>query len=76
MAVRQLLSEGFRRTRGEVASVLGLGTDTAGRDAAGLVLALFNGLVFQSLVDPGLAIEGRRMVRAQARLRTVMPPQA
>jgi len=73
--VRELLTEGFRRTRGEVATVLGLGTDAAGRDAAGLVLALFNGLLFQSLVDPGLAIEGRRMTRAQARLRSVMPPQ-
>jgi AcrR family transcriptional regulator len=71
--VRELLTEGFRRTRGEVATVLGLGTDAAGRDAAGLVLALFNGLLFQSLVDPGLAIEGRRMTRAQARLRSVMP---
>ncbi|MCW6003310.1 TetR/AcrR family transcriptional regulator [Micromonospora sp. CPCC 205371] len=74
--LRGLLSQGFRRTRGEVATVLGLGTDAAGRDAAGLVLALFNGLLFQSLIDPSLAIEGRRMVRAQARLRTVMPPQA
>ena len=73
--VRELLTEGFRRTRGEVATVLGLGTDAAGRDAAGLVLALFNGLLFQSLVDPGLAIEGRRMTRAQARLRGVMPPR-
>jgi AcrR family transcriptional regulator len=73
--VRQLLTEGFRRTRGEVATVLGLGTDAAGRDAAGLVLALFNGLLFQSLVDPGLAIEGRRMTRAQARLRGVLPPE-
>jgi AcrR family transcriptional regulator len=74
--VRELLTEGFRRTRGEVATVLGLGTDPAGRDAAGLALALFNGLLFQSLVDPGLAIEGRRMTRAQARLRSVMPPQS
>jgi hypothetical protein len=73
--VRALLTDGFRRTRGEVATVLGLGTDEAGRDAAGLVLALFNGLLFQSLVDPGLAIEGRRMTGAQARLRSVMPPQ-
>jgi AcrR family transcriptional regulator len=73
--VRELLTEGFRRTRGEVATVLGLGTDAAGRDAAGLALALFNGLLFQSLVDPGLAIEGRRMTRAQARLRSVLPPQ-
>ncbi|GAA0925032.1 TetR/AcrR family transcriptional regulator [Virgisporangium aurantiacum] len=72
--VRQLLTEGFRRTRGEVATALGLGTDAAGRDAAGLALALFNGLLFQSLVDPGLAIEGRRMTRAQTRLRSVMPP--
>lgn len=73
--VRELLTEGFRRTRGEVATVLGLGADAAGRDAAGLLLALFNGLLFQSLVDPGLAIEGRRMTGAQARLCSVMPPR-
>lgn len=71
--VRALLAEGFRRTRDEVAAVLGLGRDAVGRDAAGLAHALFNGLLFQSLIDPGLAIEGDRMVRAQARLRTVMP---
>jgi hypothetical protein len=29
--------------------------------------------MFQSLLDPALAIEGRRMGRAQARLRTVLP---
>jgi hypothetical protein len=52
-----------------------LGADAAGRDAAGLVLALFNGLLFPSLVDPGLAIEGRRMARAQVRLRSVLPRQ-
>jgi hypothetical protein len=56
--------------------VLGLGDDAAGPDAAGLALALFNGLLFRSLVDPGLAIEGRRMTHAQARLRSVMPPPA
>jgi AcrR family transcriptional regulator len=71
--VRALLAEGFRRTRDEVARVLGLGADAAGRDAGGLAVALFNGLLFQSLVDPGLAIEGDQMVRAQARLRRVMP---
>jgi AcrR family transcriptional regulator len=73
--VRELLTEGFRRTRGEVATVLGLGADAAGHDAAGLAIALFNGLLFHSLIDPGLAIEGRRMTRAQARLRRVMPLQ-
>jgi AcrR family transcriptional regulator len=71
--VRRLLAEGFRRTRGEVAQVLGLGTDAADIDAAGLALAMFNGLLFQALIDPGLAIEGGRMVRAQERLREVMP---
>lgn len=71
--VRALLAEGFRRTRGEVAAVLGLGADEAGRDAGGLAHALFNGLIFRSLIDPGLAIEGDRMVRAQVRLRSVMP---
>ncbi len=73
--VRELLSDGFRRTRDDVATMLDLGTDAAGRDAAGLILALFNGLLFQSLVDPALDIEESRMVRAQARLRTVMPAE-
>ena len=40
---------------------------------AGLVLALFDGLLFQVLLDPALAIEGARMERAQARLRTLLP---
>ena len=71
--VRELLSAGFRRTRPNVAALLGLGDDAAGEDAAGLVLALFNGLLFQTLIDPDLAIEGERMERAQARLRRVLP---
>lgn len=74
--VRELLAGGFSRTRDEVARVLGLGADAAGRDAAGLALALFNGLLFQSLIDPSLAIEGDQMLRAQARLRQVMPAVA
>jgi len=74
--VRALLTAGFRRSRGEVAALLGLlgdGTDEAGDDAGGLVLALFNGLLFQALLDPGLAIEGARFGRAAARLRTALP---
>jgi hypothetical protein len=38
----------------------------------GLVLAMFNGLLFQSLLDPGLAIEGERMTAAQRRLRGIL----
>lgn len=71
--VRELLTAGFRRTRAPLADLLGLGADAAGHDAAGLVLALFNGLLFHALLDPSLAIEGDRMVKAQARLRRVLP---
>jgi len=71
--VRQLLADGFRRTRPAVAALLGLGGDQAGEDAAGLILAQFNGLLFQALLDPDLAIEGDRMRQAQARLRDVLP---
>lgn len=71
--VRQLLADGFRRTRPAVAALLGLGGDQAGDDAAGLTLALFNGLLFQTLLDPDLAIEGDRMRQAQARLRGLLP---
>jgi AcrR family transcriptional regulator len=71
--LRDLLAEGFRRSRAEVAALLGLGADQAGEDAGGLVLALFNGLLFQGLLDPSLTIEGKRMGRAQARLRGVLP---
>jgi hypothetical protein len=74
--VRETLAGGFRRTRPNVAALLNLGDDQAGQDAAGLVLAQFNGLLFQVLLDPGLAIEGERMQRAQARLLRVLPQQA
>jgi AcrR family transcriptional regulator len=73
--IRELLADGFHRTRPNVASLLGLGDDQPGQDAAGLVLALFYGLLFQVLLDPTLAIEGDRMRHAQARLRTVLPDQ-
>jgi AcrR family transcriptional regulator len=71
--VREMLAAGFRRTRPNVATLLGFGSDQAGEDAAGLALALFNGLLFQTLVDPDLAIEGERMQDAQARLRGALP---
>jgi AcrR family transcriptional regulator len=74
--VRETLVAGFRRTRPNVAALLDLGSDQAGEDAAGLVLAQFNGLLFQALLDPGLAIEGERMQRAQVRLLRVLPDRA
>ena len=71
--VRDLLADGFRRTRPALAGILGLGGDAAGEDAAGLVHSMFTGLLFQALLDPGLAIEGERLERAQARLRDALP---
>jgi AcrR family transcriptional regulator len=71
--VRDLLAEGFTHTRPALAALLGLGEDEPGRDAAGLVHSMFVGLLFQSLIDPELAIEGERMTRAQARLRDALP---
>jgi AcrR family transcriptional regulator len=71
--VRARLAAGFRRTRPAVAALLGFGDDQAGVDAAGLVLAQFDGLLFQTLLDPELAIEGERMQHAQARLRDALP---
>jgi AcrR family transcriptional regulator len=71
--VREMLADGFHRTRPNIAALLGLGSDREGEDAAGLVHSLFTGLLFQVLLDPTLAIDGARMERAQARLRTVLP---
>jgi AcrR family transcriptional regulator len=71
--IRQMVAAGFHRTRPNVASLLGLGDDQQGQDAAGLVLAMFYGLLFQVLLDPTLAIDGDRMQHAQARLLRVLP---
>jgi AcrR family transcriptional regulator len=71
--IRDRLAAGFRDARPNVARLLGLGDGRAGNDAAGLVLALFHGLLIQTLLDPELAIEGERMTRALARLRTLLP---
>jgi AcrR family transcriptional regulator len=73
--VRARLAAGFHRTRPAVAAVLALGDEPADVDAAALVLALFDGLLFQALLDPELAIEGERMHRAQTRLRDALPRQ-
>jgi AcrR family transcriptional regulator len=71
--VREQLAEGFRRTRTTVAALFGLGDDQTGDDAAGLALAQFYGLLLQVLLDPALAIDGARLVRAQQRLMSVLP---
>lgn len=66
--VREQLAAGFRRTRPAVAALFELGSDQAGRDAAGLALAMFYGLMIQVQLDSGLAIAGKRLDRAFRRL--------
>ena len=71
-----MLAEGFRRTRPRLAAVLRLGDNEGGEDAAGLVHSMFTGLLLQTLLDDSLAIDGKRMRRAQARLRAALPARA
>ena len=71
--IRKRLAEGFAKTRPVVATLLQLGEDQAGRDAGGLLHSMYIGLLFQVSLDPMLAIEGRRMKNAQARLRGALP---
>jgi AcrR family transcriptional regulator len=66
--VRDQLAKGFHRTRPAVAELLQLGSDKAGRDAAGLALAMFYGLMLQVQVDDGLAVAGERFDAAMVRL--------
>jgi hypothetical protein len=58
-----MLAEGFRKTRPTLATTLGLGDDQAGRDAAGLILAMFDGMLFQALLDPDSPSRARDWTR-------------
>ena len=60
-AVRLTLAEGFRRARPALAAVLSLGDDATGADAAGLLLAMFHGMLVQTMLDEHLAIDGARL---------------
>lgn len=71
--VRAMLADGFRKTRPALAATLRLGDDQAGHDAAGLILSMFDGLLFQTLLDPDLAIDGTRLDQAHVRLRSLLP---
>lgn len=68
-AVRLTLADGFRRARPALATVLGLGDDAAGTDAAGLLLAMFHGMLVQTMVDDHLAIDGARLESGLARMK-------
>lgn len=70
--IQHRLAEGIRRTRPRLATVLELGEDEVGEDAAALVLAMFHGLLLHSLLDSELDVGADRMLRAQSRLGAVL----
>lgn len=72
-AVRRTLAGGFRRARPALATVLGLGDDLTGHDAAGLLLAMFHGMLVQTVLDDDLAIDGPRLDAGLARVASAAP---
>lgn len=66
--IRHRLVEGYRRARPAVASILGLEQGQAGQDAAGLLLAMFHGVMIQRMLDDTLMVPGERMTAALERL--------
>jgi AcrR family transcriptional regulator len=70
--VRTTLAAGFHRARPEVATALALGDDPPAQDAAGLAMALFYGLLVQTLLDPTLTIDDPRLPAARTRLATLL----
>jgi AcrR family transcriptional regulator len=72
--VRERLADGIRHTGPAIARLLDLGDDQASIDAGALVLALFDGLLLQVMLDPALALDGKRFDRAQRRLLEARAP--
>lgn len=66
--VRGPLAESYRESRSAVAGLIGLGDDQAGEDAAGILIAVFDGLLIQALLDPSRELPLARVATAQARL--------
>lgn len=66
--VRVPLAESYREGRSVVAGLIGLGDDEAGGDAASLLIAVFDGLLIQTLLDPSRELPLARVMAAQARL--------
>lgn len=50
--LRASLAESYRQARTDIAVLLGLADDEAGRSVASLLLSIFDGLLFQWMIDP------------------------
>ncbi|MFC9355757.1 TetR/AcrR family transcriptional regulator [Rhodococcus sp. NPDC057014] len=66
--VRQPLAESYSVLRSALAAEFGLGADDTGNDAAGIVMAIFDGLLVQALLDPSQLLDPERVAAAVPRL--------
>ena len=69
--LRSVLAESYRESRAGVMVLLGLGDDDAGNNAASLLLATFDGLLVQAVLDRDKAIDAAGMRRGIMRLTKV-----
>lgn len=66
--VRQALAESYAESRETIAGLLELGQDQNALNAATLLIAVFDGLIIQGVVDPATTVEPDAMSAALARL--------
>jgi AcrR family transcriptional regulator len=66
--VRGPLVESYRESRAAIAGLIGLGEDEVGQDAAALLIAVFDGLLIQAMLEPSWELSAARVAAAQDRL--------
>lgn len=66
--LRGVLARAYAASRRSVADLLGLGEDEAAIDAAALLLATFDGLLLQALMDEARSVEAAAIWRGMQRL--------
>lgn len=69
--LREALANSYSQSRLGVALLLGLGNDRDATDAASLVLATFDGLLIQAVLDPKGGIDSEAVKRGITRLNEV-----
>lgn len=70
--LREILARSYAESRRGVATLLGLGEDKAGIAAASLILATFDGLLVQAMVEEEIWADGGALIRGISRLQTVL----
>ncbi len=66
--LREVLARAYSASRKSVAALLGLGEDPMAIDAAALLLATFDGLLIQALMDEARPVEAASILRGAQRL--------